>query len=573
MRGPARLPILAFLLAGLTACAASPSRPPIGGSAVTDDRLGEAPAIPGGWLSYGRAWNNQRYDPSPELDRRTVGRLVPLWRHDPGLLFRRSIRNESTPIVVDDLLVYTDIKNLVLAVDVRDGTERWRYQPGLGALALCCGTVNRGVAAYGDKVYLATLDARIVALDRRDGSVVWETSAASGREGYSFTMAPLAADGRIIIGASGGEFGIRGFVDAYDAETGARLWRFWTVPSPDDGGWYGRWSRTTPHGERLPRDIARERRDSARYAEAWRHGGAPVWSTPAYDPKLGIVIVGTGEPSAVDGVIPPGDNLYSTSLIAIDIRTGALRWYYQMVPHNLWNLDAASPPVLFDVTRGDSVIPAVGHAGKTGWVYILDRRDGRPIRRSDPLMPLENIFPTPTAGGVRASPAIRGGASWAPPAFSPRTGLLYVLASHIPMRFVTDSAAYRRTGDVFAHAHFAKQEVKEQAGILSAVDVSTGKIRWSRRVKGHLMYGGAVATAGGLVFFGENSGWLDALDAETGELLWRDRAAEGPVGPPISFQSGGRQRIAITSQQGITVYGLPKADPPEEALSKAAAGR
>ena len=174
-------------------------------------------------------------------------------------------------------------------------------------------------------------------------------------------------------------------------------------------------------------------------------------------------------------------------------------------------------------------------------------------------MPLENIFPTPTGAGVRASPAIRGGASWAPPAYSPRTGLLYVLASHIPMSFVTDSAAVRRTGDVFAHAHFAKQSVTEKAGIVSAVDVNTGKIRWSRTVKGHLMYGGAVATAGGLMFFGESSGWLDALDAETGELVWRTRAAEGNVGPPITFRVGGRQRIALTSQEGITVYGLPEA--------------
>jgi alcohol dehydrogenase (cytochrome c) len=188
-------------------------------------------------------------------------------------------------------------------------------------------------------------------------------------------------------------------------------------------------------------------------------------------------------------------------------------------------------------------------------------------------MPLENIFPTPTAAGVRTSPAIRGGASWTPPAFSPRTGLLYVLANHIPMRFVTDSAAVRKTGVVFAHAHFAKQEEKEQVGIVSAVDVSTGKIRWNRRVKGHLMYGGVVATAGGLVFFGESSGWLNALDAETGELVCRDRAAEGPVGPPITFQVGGRQRIAITSQQGITVYGLPEAGPPGEALSNATTGR
>jgi glucose dehydrogenase len=431
------------------------------------------------------------------------------------MLFRRNTRNESTPIVVDDLLIYTDLNDLVVAVDTRDGRERWRYQPALGPVALCWDMVNRGVAVYGDKVYLATLDARVIALRRSNGSVVWNVSAARPGEGYSFTMAPLAAGGKIIVGASGGEFQIRGFVDAFDPETGRRLWRFWTTPSPEQGGWYGRWSDTTPEGDRLPRDIAKERRDSARYAEACRKGGAPVWSTPAYDPALGLLIVGTGEPSAVDGVMPPGDNLFSTSLIAIDIATGTLRWYYQMVPHNLWNLDASSPPVLFDVSVGDSTIPAVGHAGKTGWVYILDRRTGHRIRRSDPLIPLENIFPVPSPQGVRASPAVRGGSSWPPPAYSPGTGLLYVPASHVPMLFVTDSAAWRRTGDRFAHAHFTKLPEKEQFGVLSAVDVSTGKIR----------------------------------------------AVEGPAGPPISFLVQGHQRIAVTSKRGITVYGLREGGP------------
>jgi alcohol dehydrogenase (cytochrome c) len=550
------------LVPGALGCAADASSwRRVSARPVTEQLLGAGPAGRAGWITHGGDWNNQRYVPFDEINRRTVARLEPVWRHDPEMLFRRNTRNESTPIVVDDLLIYTDLNDLVVAVDTRDGRERWRYQPALGPVALCCGMVNRGVAVYGDKVYLATLDARVIALRRSNGSVVWNVSAARPGDGYSFTMAPLAAGGKIIVGASGGEFQIRGFVDAFDPETGRRLWRFWTTPSPEQGGWYGRWSDTTPEGERLPRDIAKEKRDSARYAEAWRKGGAPVWSTPAYDPALGLLIVGTGEPSAVDGVMPPGDNLFSTSLIAIDIATGTLRWYYQMVPHNLWNLDASSPPVLFDVTVGDSTIPAVGHAGKTGWVYILDRRTGRRIRRSDPLIPLENIFPVPSPQGVRASPAVRGGSSWPPPAYSPGTGLLYVPASHVPMLFVTDSAAWRRTGDRFAHAHFTKLPEKEQFGVLSAVDVSTGKIRWQRKVRGHLMYGGALATAGDLVFFSESGGWLDALDAATGETLWRERAVEGPAGPPISFLVQGRQRIAVTSKRGITVYGLREGGP------------
>jgi PQQ-dependent dehydrogenase (methanol/ethanol family) len=367
-------------------------------------------------------------------------------------------------------------------------------------------------------------------------------------------MAPLAADGKIIVGASGGEFGIRGFVDAYDPVTGRRLWRFWTVPSPQEGGWYGRWSRTTPDGEPLPRDIARERHDSVRYADAWKKGGASVYATPAYDPDRRLLFVATGNPSSVAGVLPPGDNLYSTSLVALDIGTGALKWYYQMVPHNIWDYDNASPPVLFDITVGDSSVPVVAEAGKTGWVYLLDRRSGRQIRRSDPIMPLENIFPRATREGVRASPGVRGGANWPPPAYSPRTGLLYVLGSYVPMRFVVDTAI--NGGDGYSSGYFVELPDTLGFGTVSAIDPATGKIRWQHRAHRHLMYGGAVVTDGGVLFYGDIQGYLYALDAATGETLWQDRAAKGYVGPPIAFRLDGHDRVAITSRDGIVVYGL-----------------
>jgi glucose dehydrogenase len=199
----------------------------------------------------------------------------------------------------------------------------------------------------------------------------------------------------------------------------------------------------------------------------------------------------------------------------------------------------------------------VGHAGKTGWVYLLDRRTGRQIRRSDPIMPLENIFPRPSRDAARTSPGTRGGANWPPPAYSPRTGLMYVLASYIPMRFVLDTAAKQEEGDeLFLYAHFESLPDSLNFGTFSAIDVATGKIRWQHRVHKHLMYGGAVATAGGLVFYGNIQGYLFAVDAETGETVWRDRAGTGYLGPPISFQVDGRQLVAVTSRQGIAVYGL-----------------
>ncbi|HEU5040754.1 MAG TPA: PQQ-binding-like beta-propeller repeat protein [Gemmatimonadales bacterium] len=548
--------LTSLILCGSVACSADAPRLSI--RPVTETTLRGAGEDPTGWYTHGRDWSNSRYTPLAEIDTLNVASLQPLWRHDLKLYFRRSTRNESTPLVVDDLLIYTDLKNLVLAVDVRTGAERWRYQPELGPVALCCGMVNRGVAAYGDKVYVATLDARLIALRRSDGSVAWDVRVAEPSKGYSFTMAPLAAAGSIIVGASGGEFGIRGFLDAYDPETGRRVWRFWTVPSPEEGGWWGRWSTTTPHGEPLTRDIPGEKRDSAKYAEAWRRGGAAVWSTPAYDPALGLLYFGTGEPSAVDGVIPPGDNLYSTSLLAVEAATGRLRWYHQMVPHSRWNLDACSPPVLVDATEGDSTVPAVAHAGKTGWVYVFDRRTGRLIRRSEPLVPLENIFPVPTAQGTRASPGVFGGSSWPPPAYLPATGLLYVPASYMPMRFVTGKPGDPgKAHDVFRNAHFERLDDTLRFGVLSAIEVGTGRVRWQNRVRRHLMYGGVLATGGGLVFIGGPQG-LTAIDAVTGRTLWRGQAGRAPVGPPISFTVDGRQRIAVTSQSGVTVFGLPE---------------
>lgn len=557
---PRIAPLLSLpLLAAVLSCGDSPSRSPRSISPVTDDLLRASADPKEGWPSHGYAWDNQRYVPLAEINRGTVKRLTKLWDHRPGTLLRRSSQNETTPVVADGLLIYTDLQDLVMALDARTGKERWRYKPDLGPTALCCGMVNRGVAVYADKVYLATLDARVIALDRASGKVVWDATAASPTDGYSFTMAPLAADGKIIVGASGGEFGIRGFVDAYDAASGKRAWRFWTIPSPQQGGWYGRWSTTTPDGEPLPRDIAREKRDSARFAEAWRKGGAPVYSTPAYDPDLRLLYVATGNPSWSEGVLPPGDNLYSTSIVAIDIDDGTLEWYYQMVPHNLWDFDAASPPVLFDLPAGDSTIPMVGHAGKTGWVYLLDRRTGRQLRRSEPIVPLENIFPTPTREGTRTAPGTRGGANWPPPAYSPRTASLYVQASHIPMRFVLDSSAKgAEKGMLFTFARFELLPDSLNFGTFSAVDVASGKLRWQKKVPGQMMFGGAVATAGDLVFFGQSQGLLNAVDAETGDVLWQYKVGKGALGPPITFQLDGHQRIAVASRQGLSVFGLPE---------------
>jgi glucose dehydrogenase len=290
-----------------------------------------------------------------------------------------------------------------------------------------------------------------------------------------------------------------------------------------------------------------------------------VWTTPAYDPELGLIIFGIGNPSPVDGRTPPGDNLYTSSLAALDLASGKLRWYYQMVPHNEWDYDPASPPVLLDVPHNGNTVPAVAHAGKTGWVYILDRRNGKLLRRSEPFVPIEHIFPAPTAEGVRTAPGTRGGSNWPSAAYSPETGAVYVLGSHIPMLYKIDSAAVaaaaakvRRPGSPPPHhllGVFSEFENDGRFGTFTAVDVATGRIRWQQKVKGPLMLGGALATAGGLVFFPEPA-YLNAVDAETGKPLWRYELDKGPVGPPITFMVDGQQRVAVTSTGGVTVFGL-----------------
>ncbi|MFL5518495.1 MAG: pyrroloquinoline quinone-dependent dehydrogenase [Gemmatimonadales bacterium] len=539
---------------------------------VTDAMLLQADSG-GEWLTYGRDYSNQRFVPYTEINRGSIKHLQLIWQQGPRRLIKTYQRNESTPLVADGMLIYTDPGmrlaspgNHVFAVDIVTGRQIWSWYRKPGTTALCCSLVNRGAALYGDKVYVATLDAHLIAIDRGTGKTVWDAPVASPADGYSFTMAPLAASGKILIGSSGGEFRIRGFLDAYDAETGKRDWRFWTVPSPADGGWWGNFVSKTPDGDPLHRDTAQEHRDSAAYAGSWKLGGGPVWTTPSYDPTLGLVIFGIGNPSPFEGGVPPGDNLYTGSLAAVDLATGKLRWYYQMIPHDEWDYDPASPTVLVDVVQRGDTIPAVAQAGKTGWVYVVDRRTGARLLRSEPFVPLKNIFPRPTSEGAVTSPGNHGGSGWPAAAYSPATGALYVLGTYDPMSYRVDTTAIRAADARTPHTRehpgkhlFGKWEHgkgTEKFGTVTAVDVSTGKIRWQYKTPVKLMDGGALATGSGLVFFTQPHS-IVALDAQTGALVWRHDLGERFVlGPPISFLDHGRQRIAITSDLGITALGL-----------------
>jgi alcohol dehydrogenase (cytochrome c) len=386
--------LLALLVLAARAAAQPPAVPRAGPPTVTAERL-TRPA-PGEWLQVGRDYSNQRYSPLARVTTANVGRLAPraVFQLAPAAGEGGA---EAAPVVADGRLYVTADYGVVTAFDLRTRKRLWRYAPTLGVAKPCCGPVNRGVALAHGLVFLGTLDSRLIALDAATGLVRWQTVNNDPDSAYSITMAPVVVGDRVLVGTSGGEFATRGSVTAYDAATGNRLWRWYAIPSPEDGGWWGRWSPVAPTGESLGRDIAAERADSARYTDAWRTGGGPVWAQPAYDPATGLLYVTVGNPApSNDGRARPGDNLYTASVVALDIATGKLRWYFQAVPHDVWDSDLANPPVLVRDGAGTTLLVA----GKTGWVYVLDASTGALLRRSEPFVPQQNLFAVPTEARV-----------------------------------------------------------------------------------------------------------------------------------------------------------------------------
>ena len=494
----------------------------------------------GEWLNYGRTYDNQRFSPLTQVNRNTVGRLVPVAVYQ--LNVQRADGLEATPIVAGGVMYVTTSHNSVLAYDLRTHARLWQYDHQPGKRVFCCGPVNRGVAIGGDKVFMATLDAHLIAFDARTGAVRWNIVTHSADSGYSQTAAPLVVGNKVITGIAGGEYGIRGSVTAYDTETGRQIWRFNTVPSPNEGGWWGKWAAATPWGDKLPRNIAAERADSAKYPDTWRIGGAPVWVTPAYDPALGLIYFGTGNPSpSNDGVRRPGDNLYNNSTVALDVETGKLRWYVQHIPHDLWDYDIPNPPILATVNGRKVVL----HAGKEGWTYIMDAATGGLVRRTDAFVPQENMFVPPDDKGTLMRPGIFGGANWPPSSYSPQTGLMYVPARDRPNLATRSESAEYEAGKLFTGGSFPRVQGNEPRGMLSAIDVATGKIRWQSDRGPGWIWGGTLATAGGLVFMGESNGWFRAYDAADGKILWSFFCGAGVDSSPITYELDGTQYVAV----------------------------
>jgi PQQ-dependent dehydrogenase (methanol/ethanol family) len=507
---------------------------------VTDPMLAGV-AADSNWLVHGGDYGNRRYSILNQISTANVANLVPVWIHQTGI----AESFVTTPIVVDGAMYLTTPESHVVALNAATGTRLWEYVPKLATTILCCGPESQGVAVYGDRVFVATVDNRVVALDHRSGEPVWETSIADPREGYSQTIAPLAAAGKVFVGVGGAEYGTRGFVVALDAESGKVVWRWYTIAGPGEGpskGWQGEWRQTDPFGTPLNRDILTEQKDLEKRNEGWKRGGGAVRTTPAYDVASGLLYLSIGGPApSLDGSARPGDNLYAGSLVALEAESGKVRWAFQYIPHDRWDLSGGSAPFILEA-EGRKV---VGIAGKTGWVYIVDAATGQPVIRSDNFVPQENLFVPPNEEGVRILPGANGGNPGAPVAHSQQTGLLYIPALHQPMLY---SRAYQpwEKDRLWLGGSFRYIPGEPQWGILSAVNPVNGEIRWQRQIDVP-MSGGALTTAGGLLFVGQGTGTLDAFDANSGELLWQFYTGAGVSGTPVTYQIEGVQYIAVAS--------------------------
>jgi len=505
---------------------------------VSQDQLNAAAGDANNFLHTNGNYDQTRYFPGKQINTSNVGKLHPAW------IFQTEVKEsqETTPIIVDGVMYVTTSFDHVYALNAKTGEEYWHYKHKMGPITTyCCGPNNRGVAVYKDKVYLATLDAKLVALDAKTGSVIWETQIADPELGYSETMAPTAVDGKILIGTNGGEYGIRGFVRAYDADTGKLVWNFHTIPEKS----VGVWATHDAAGKDLHRDIAAEKAQLAKTGDPYKVLGGGVWQNPSVDLKTKRIYFVVGNPSPdLDGAIRPGDNLYTESLVSVDLDTGKYVCHFQYIPHDVWDLDDTSPTVLVDAKDKDGkMVPAVIHGGKTGYVYVNDRKDCSLIRYSEPMVSQDGMYTLPTAKGARMLPGANGGVEWSPMAVNPELGMAYAVNLHQPMTYQVQSSPYPG-GKLWLGGAFKVIATEESFGNVTAVDYNTGKIMWQKKTPLPMM-GGALTTAGGLMFTGEGDGWFRAYNAKTGDVLWSFFAGAGVNAPPAAYSVDGKQYIVV----------------------------
>ncbi|MGZ5598435.1 MAG: outer membrane protein assembly factor BamB family protein [Usitatibacter sp.] len=533
------LPALAQEISGAatTTTRAMPHAPAAITQAMLDGAAGDAK----NWIHPNGSYDQTRFYSGSQVNAGNVAKLK------PAFIFQTAVLEsmETAPIVVDGVMFLTTSFNHVYAIDAVTGEEFWHYKHKLGPIVtVCCGNNNRGVAIADGTLYMGTIDAKLVALDAKTGKLLWQKEIADPEKGYSETMAPTVVEGKVLIGTNGGEYGIRGFVKAFDAKTGDLLWTFYTIP---DKGHEGVWAVNDATGRNMHRDIAAEKAALAKDSSFYQTLGGGVWMTPAIDRKTRTVFFVVGNPSPdLYGAIRPGDNLYTDSMVAIDLDKGTYKWHFQYVAHDVWDLDAVSPPILTQAKDASGkMVDVVIHGGKTGHIYVHERNTGKLIRFSEAMIPQENMWVLPTKEGARMLPGANGGVEWSPLAVDPKSHLAFAANLHQPMTYHVEEAPYPG-GKLWLGGAFKVIASEEQWGQLVAVNLNTGKVAWKQKTPQPLI-GGVLATAGGLVFNGEANGWFKAFDSKSGKELWKFNCGAGVNAPAVSYMVGGKQYVAVAA--------------------------
>lgn len=495
---------------------------------------------PGSWLSYGKNYAGWRYSSLAQIDTTNVTRLAAAWILPTGVVGN----NETTPIVDGEMMYITGPSNTAWAVDLLTGRKVWSYSKDVpSGLGLCCGPVNRGFAILGERLFKVNIQATLAALETKSGKVLWETTLDDHKKGFTATAAPLVVKDMVITGIAGGEWGIRGYIDAYDAATGKRRWRSYMVPAKGERG-VETWSD-----------------------DSYLHGGGSTWVTGTYDPELNLIYWGTGNPGPdMDGDVRKGDNLYTCSIVALDADTGKMKWYFQFTPHDVHDWDAVADPVLIDWTVGGKKVKAVVQANRNGYYYALDRTNGK-LLAVKPYTKINwasgigadgrpMVVPgkEPTEDGNLVCPGLSGGHNWESTAYSPQTGFYYFgstdgceIFTKRPQKYI-EGRQYQAGGTTNAPKEL-------ETASLIAVKPANGDIAW--RYEMVRRPAGMLATGGGLVFAGDPEGHLIALDARTGKVLWHFQTGAQVKAPPISYTLRGKQYIAIAAGPNMLAFKLP----------------
>jgi alcohol dehydrogenase (cytochrome c) len=545
-----RVLVLSFVLAA--AAVAGAQQP------VTSVRILNAEKEPHNWLTYSGGYKGQRYSTLDQITPANVKNLNLEWVFQVRSMGAGD-KFEASPLVVDGVMYTVSPPNDVVALDAVTGRQFWRYNHNVAQAArVCCGRVNRGVAVHGNRVFMGTIDGRVVALNAKTGAVEWNVQIDRPEAGYSITVAPLVVKDKLILGPAGGEYGIRGYILALDPNTGKELWRFYTIPEPGKPG-SDTWS-----------------------GEAWKRGGGPIWTTGTYDPDLNLTYWGVGNPGPDwNGDGRPGDNLYTDSVIALDPDTGTLKWHYQFTPHDEFDYDATQVPVLGEIQWQGQNRKVLMLANRNGVFYTLDRTSGQ-FLKATPFTKVNwvdgwdakgrpNKVLAPTAEGTLVYPNNQGATNWYSPSFSPRTGLFYIPT------WADTFSVYRKTPGPESVRYTEGQQFtgtfptmavpalvagatnvrmpSDGYGSIQAVDPKTGERKWEFRMS-DVTDTGVLSTASDLVFAGGREGYFFALDAKTGALLWKSMVGGQVASGPISYGVNGKQYIAVSAGNNLFVYAL-----------------